>query len=390
MSANETIQMEFKIADNSLAKLQEIMSGKGSAGGATKGTNALASVMEKFSLGTTAKLAGIAIGVTVITGEVGRISKMLVQSSPMLQSMLKLLNTGIMMMLRPIGDFIGFLLRPLMIYLMRSVFLPWYRSMAPIMRVWGSTLGAGLVAFIKDPLGTLSTAMADVTWTDVATTVFNVFKDWTAIGQILNALGLFDIDLGEISSGISTKVSAFFDSISTTLTSWWDGTMGKLDSFKEVLGGGLDTLVTGLSTAWSTLSVFFTGALGNVGVLLGSGWEAFTSWISDTLGGVGNSLDTAWNNFISFFDSLGLVWTLVGKAWEEFLTFITNLNPMNWADGILDAGQNFIESITNNNKSEQKVDLTINGGSSSGFGEDAIEGLKQLVFGWMEDNDTRR
>jgi hypothetical protein len=414
MSAQgQAVQIEFKISSDSLNKLQKVMSGgsTGSSKSGGKGAAGLSSIMEKFSLGTAAKLGGIAIGVTAITGVAGKISKMLVQSSPMLQSMLKLLNTGIMMMLRPIGDFIGFLLRPLMIYLMRSVFLPWYRQMAPIMRVWGSELGAGIVAFVKDPFGTLADALADVTWSDVGNAIWTYFKDWTILGQILNTLGLFDIDLGEITSGISTKVSEFFDSISTTLTTWWSGVLEKLTTFRdsvstalttmvatitapftalaESLSTGFTTVVTTLTGAWESVTDFFVDTLAPIGTTLGDGLNSFITFISETLGGVGTTLDTAWNSFVSFFESIGNIWILIGKAWEDFIIFVNNMNPMNWGDAILDAGQNFVEEITNNSSKENNVNVEVHGGSSGGFGDDVIEGLKQTIFGWIEDNDTK-
>tara|TARA_R110000822_G_scaffold151952_2_gene291091 strand:+ start:878 stop:1957 length:1080 start_codon:yes stop_codon:yes gene_type:complete len=86
---------------------------------------------DKNSIGKNiAKLGIIAIGVGSLVGLVAKISGMIVDSSPMLSQMLKLLNFGIMLVLRPIGDFIGFFLRPMVIFFIRSIALPWYRSNA--------------------------------------------------------------------------------------------------------------------------------------------------------------------------------------------------------------------------------------------------------------------
>ena len=48
------------------------------------------------------------------------ILKKALSASPMFQQMMKLLNFGIMMVLRPIGDFFGFLFRPILIMLLRK------------------------------------------------------------------------------------------------------------------------------------------------------------------------------------------------------------------------------------------------------------------------------
>ena len=51
--------------------------------------------------------------------------------SPMFQAIKKLLNFGIMLILRPIGDFFGFIMRPVMIMLLRRFIIPWYRDVYP-------------------------------------------------------------------------------------------------------------------------------------------------------------------------------------------------------------------------------------------------------------------
>ena len=48
------------------------------------------------------------------------LGKAIIDSSPMFQQMLKLLNFGVMMVLRPIGDFFGFFMRPILIALLQK------------------------------------------------------------------------------------------------------------------------------------------------------------------------------------------------------------------------------------------------------------------------------
>ena len=64
-----------------------------------------------FTVGSIVKLAGLAGGIAGLV----QFRKMVIDSSPMLQAMLKVLNVGIMFILRPIGDFFGFVFRPIFI-----------------------------------------------------------------------------------------------------------------------------------------------------------------------------------------------------------------------------------------------------------------------------------
>jgi len=64
--------------------------------------------------------------------------------SPMFQAIKKLLNFGIMLILRPIGDFFGFIMRPVMIMLLRRFIIPWYRDVYPKLK--------DAAKFIGDPL----------------------------------------------------------------------------------------------------------------------------------------------------------------------------------------------------------------------------------------------
>jgi hypothetical protein len=59
------------------------------------------------------------------------IASKIIDSSPLMQQMLKLLNFGIMLVLRPIGDFFGMLMRPILILLLRKFIIPFYQTVYP-------------------------------------------------------------------------------------------------------------------------------------------------------------------------------------------------------------------------------------------------------------------
>lgn len=86
------------------------------------------------------KAAALGLGVGAIGGGMA-LGKMIIDSSPMFQQMLKLLNFGIMLVLRPIGDFFGFLMRPIMLMLLRKFIIPFYQEYMPLMIEMGDKIG---------------------------------------------------------------------------------------------------------------------------------------------------------------------------------------------------------------------------------------------------------
>tara|TARA_B110001454_G_scaffold8493_1_gene8043 strand:- start:322 stop:2253 length:1932 start_codon:yes stop_codon:yes gene_type:complete len=85
--------------------------------------------MAAMGAGMGAAGAGIAIG------------KSMIDSSPLLQSMLKLMKFGFMLILKPIGDFFGMLMRPIMILMLRKFIIPFYQSAYPWFAKTGMKLG---------------------------------------------------------------------------------------------------------------------------------------------------------------------------------------------------------------------------------------------------------
>ncbi len=73
----------------------------------------------------------------------------LVEASPMLKQMMKMLNFGVMMILRPIGDFFGFFLRPIFVYLLRKFIIPFYQTYLPLMQQLGTDIGETVVAWLE-------------------------------------------------------------------------------------------------------------------------------------------------------------------------------------------------------------------------------------------------
>jgi len=72
-----------------------------------------------------------------------------IESSPMMQQMLKLWKFGIMMIFRPIGDFFGFFLRPIFVMLLRKFIIPFYQEYLPLMQTLGYDLGTKVVGLLE-------------------------------------------------------------------------------------------------------------------------------------------------------------------------------------------------------------------------------------------------
>ena len=194
-----------------------------------------------------AKLGGIAASVIGITKMMNKITSLMVQSSPMLQGMLKLFNTSIMMIFRPIGDFVGFFLRPIMIYLLRNIALPLYRLLAPTLRQWGAGLGSSLVAFLSDPFGTLTQWWLTWNWFDG----IGLDKIQAGLTLIEDVLKIFNIDLSGVSLALSETFTTALDNITTGLTEAFDGITGFFTNSWAFV-------TSTLQPTWDGLTAFFT------------------------------------------------------------------------------------------------------------------------------------
>ncbi len=134
--------------------------------------------------------------------------KMLVSSSPIIKSILKLFNFGIMLILRPIGDFIGFMLRPIMLMILTKFILPFYQNALPMMQEMGTLVGETLVPWVEKiflgviGLGqlivgklTFNGKLADEGWANLQTAFgVEVAKDIVAVHEIADVVAAMDVN----------------------------------------------------------------------------------------------------------------------------------------------------------------------------------------------------
>ena len=107
------------------------------------------SALDKMGAFATKHANGLILGAAAGGLMVWALKKAL-DASPIFNQIWKLLDFGINLLLRPIGDFFGFLLRPIVVMLLRYFIIPFYRSAYPFFRDWGTSIGEGIAELIGD------------------------------------------------------------------------------------------------------------------------------------------------------------------------------------------------------------------------------------------------
>ena len=97
------------------------------------------------------KMAAAGLGLGAAAGGLA-LGKAIIDSSPLMQQMIKLMKFGFMLILKPIGDFFGFIMRPILILLLRKFIIPFYQTVYPWFAKEGTKLGND-IAKIVDSLG---------------------------------------------------------------------------------------------------------------------------------------------------------------------------------------------------------------------------------------------
>ena len=115
---------------------------EGGSGKLAEGISSMKAFAEKHKTGILIGAGSVGILLTVL--------KKAFDVSPMFQAIKKLLQFGFMLILRPIGDFFGFIMRPIMVMMLRKFIIPWYKDVYPVMKKLGTWIGNQVVPFIED------------------------------------------------------------------------------------------------------------------------------------------------------------------------------------------------------------------------------------------------
>jgi len=161
---------------NELEKMGAEHSGKGKRAEAGFGKNLMGKKMQgmigkvgKFMESSKGQglMAGGMMGASILT----MIIKKAMEASPMLQQMLKIMNVAMTLFLRPIGDFIGGMLKPIMLFFLREVAVPMLRKGKDMIKI-GEQFGKGALGFMLKPIETIREAL------NPFSSSFDGIKEW--------------------------------------------------------------------------------------------------------------------------------------------------------------------------------------------------------------------
>jgi len=377
-----------------------------------------------------------AVGIALSVGAAAVIFAVLkkaLEVSPMFQQMLKLLKFGIMMILRPIGDFFGFVMRPILLILLRKFIIPWYTTMYPKMIKWGNDIGvllAGAIGWISqytnvgqgvtegksvikgdDPFldivnpESLNTFAwledARITIAEGAEGLAKDFEDFDILGRLAGLLNPFPDAAGE--DGFGGMVGDWFqdglDNAYANFSSFYfvgikwfkDGlkdaevTWGKFfDGIKKWWDDGLETIDnTDFAKIWTGITDWFTKGLENITITFSDIWDAILEAIRGSgVGGNPNSEDGGWDP--------------LGDLQDMWASATGGANGLQINEPILGVGRSGKAYKFGERGSETVVpngggmgSITINIENMSGSQQD-LNNLRQTILSVVQEANTRR
>lgn len=285
-------------------------------------------------------LAGIGTGI-------GAMVAMMIEASPMLQAMLKLISTSVMLILRPIGDFIGFILRPILMLFMTKIALPFMLTMMPLAKKYGDKIGQFLVNFLQNPgaaltklwdyglpfLGAmLSDIMGKLLPTGIPGLILGILQGmvtdliinpaiaaWEAISKFFNDILIEPLqEAWDDFVQFFVDVGASIDGVLVTIGEAWDGLVTWFTDLDTAIKGGL-------TDAWNALVLFFDTISATVTGTLSEAWRQLTNWANAVYSGVTGTLFKALNILINWWAAIQSGVGVLTQAWQSFTQFFSNI-----------------------------------------------------------------
>lgn len=323
MSNNQYI-MKLVVDDTAVKQLEKRL--QNIMGIKTGGTGTATSSGSSNNLfGNLGKLGLIAAGVALLVKSVQKILDLVVNSSPILQSTLKIFETSITLIFRPIGDFFGFFLRPIMLVFLTKVALPFYRLTAPLSKFLGSASGnvvggnfqsniEGWQLIVQGKFGDL--------WDKARV---KMEQDW---GNITTGFSDFAKDLKvpkELVDGWKTIRNFFL----------------KLNLPEELIKG------------WASIRNFFLTL--KLPKELEDGWRSIRNFFLKLK--VPEALSGIWSSFTTFFSQLKIP-DVVKSAVDTFFGFLKKL--ADWINGLPQMFKDWLGLGGNGNKSNSSAQIGAN------------------------------
>lgn len=316
MSVEEE-QIIVELGDSSIAKLAKALNGGAGGAGGTgkKNMGGIAGMLQKITGGFAGGLAKLGLVVGGIKGIQGLV-KMVVSSSPMLKQMLKLFNFGIMLILRPIGDFIGFMLRPVMIMLLRTFIIPFYKDFLPLAQDLGTFIGDAMVAFFEDPAKVIAEGLAGLNkWvTDGLVSIFSGEVNWTEIGDTIKTgmlTVLSNLPVVKIAEGIASvikqidwsQIAADWDAVGVAFKNWFDNGIASIKSswnsywlsVYSWFTSGVATITSSWNSFWLSVYSWFTTGISQIKTTWSSLWLSIYGWFTTGIASISASWNDIWS-----------------------------------------------------------------------------------------------
>lgn len=326
-SRQYTVTIKLKDGDGLLKKLDGL-GGSGSPGGGSGGIlgagGDIFKRLEALGAGQLLKLAGIAGGVASLV-------TLTVKSSAILQGTMKLWETGMMLIFKPIGDFIGLALRPLTLALLQQLIIPFHKSVYPFFRDYGKKVGDALVHLLN-PFGTggnqgQAGKPALVTASEVFSTQMEVAAAATGL-QIKKAFTDFGTSLSksldEFPTFIANKFLDFGNNVKKYLDEFPTFISNKFLDFGNDLGkylGVIPPFITNTflnfgNDVWNNIKILpglFLDIFTSIGSLLANNLLSIPGAISDIFTGLASNITSKlagvpsliYNAIVGWLSSLG-------------------------------------------------------------------------------------
>ena len=230
------------------------------------------------------KVNKMQLGITGMSFALGSIVGLLTNMSDILKSMFELLQTGIMLMLKPIADFIGLMLRPVVSLLLTHMILPFYKAVYP----W-------FIKASQEKQESLDKAVKDGDAGIVAGEIATSFTPLLLSELIYQALtDAFDIPSTTLARDIAQHLKWLDYELLKLQLAWgqfWADVEVHWNAFVEWLGNGLAWIWAEIVKAWVGFTGWVEGGLAEIWAKVVAAWTQFTSWIDGGLTWIWGELD---------------------------------------------------------------------------------------------------
>jgi hypothetical protein len=259
-----------------LKRLEQLQSGspiggKGGGGMASSG-GGIMNKLESLGMGSMLKLAGIATGVASLVA-------LTIKSSGILQSTLRLWESGMMLILKPIGDFIGLMLRPFTYAVLKLFILPFYNTLLPLVAQYGPALGE----FLVNPVPHLDEQKGKIDTGFVGTIAVAISALNLRSAEIGQSVTDFAGNLRTTFEGVKSTLFQTFTTLGTNLSAWFANVPQALSDIFFNLGNQIATAFVSIPGRVYDAFTAFIEALKNA-------LSNIPKMIADTIaGGLGNS-----------------------------------------------------------------------------------------------------